>query len=384
MTIFKESISKYKYNPHWYNRYLKFLNYYNSYDGEGEIHHILPKSLFPEYSNLKKHPWNGIKIPYRSHYLAHYMLAKALGKGMWFAFNMMRRVSNNKSVLYELARKYIKQASSEAMSNRIHIVCPETDVMKSIKIDEKIPEGYIKGESNARRTHRLNKLVVRDKDGNTFQIDKSDSRYINGEVVSYRVGMKHTNETKQKIGIGLRNKIVCNNGTIEKYVYEECVPAGFVKGTCFPRGVHLKKLKDTIFYHDPKTNNSIRIKDGDEIPAGYIKGRGKFENNGFKLANNPNTVSFFNFKTEERGMMNKQDYYTNNFVFSINCKRSLVRFLFENNTIFASYAKYYIYCKEHHIKPKGRKEYYTHTFKPFVDKTQEEMIELLNKYKLIK
>lgn len=45
----------------------------------GELHHILPKSLFPEYENLKEHPFNGVVLSVRMHVLAHYYFSLATG-----------------------------------------------------------------------------------------------------------------------------------------------------------------------------------------------------------------------------------------------------------------------------------------------------------------
>lgn len=44
-----------------------------SYDGEGENHHILPKSMWPEFIDSK---WNLVRLSYQDHYNAHEMLAK--------------------------------------------------------------------------------------------------------------------------------------------------------------------------------------------------------------------------------------------------------------------------------------------------------------------
>ena len=76
------------------DRYIKFIVTFEnthlteSYDVN---HHILPraKTLFPEYEDLKKYPWNSTRLSHRVHYIAHYILAKILGRGMWFAFNRM-------------------------------------------------------------------------------------------------------------------------------------------------------------------------------------------------------------------------------------------------------------------------------------------------------
>lgn len=48
-----------------------------SVPGETEYHHILLKSIWPEYENLSEHPWNGIHLTYEHHYIAHSMLANA-------------------------------------------------------------------------------------------------------------------------------------------------------------------------------------------------------------------------------------------------------------------------------------------------------------------
>lgn len=41
-------------------------------------HHILPKSLFPQYKDLRKFPWNKAKLSHPDHVLAHWWLHQAL------------------------------------------------------------------------------------------------------------------------------------------------------------------------------------------------------------------------------------------------------------------------------------------------------------------
>ena len=41
-----------------------------------EKHHILPQSIFEEYSNLKNHKWNGVLLTKKEHRIAHYCLYK--------------------------------------------------------------------------------------------------------------------------------------------------------------------------------------------------------------------------------------------------------------------------------------------------------------------
>lgn len=44
-----------------------------------------------------------------------------------------------------------------------------------------------------------NKIVVKDKNGNYYSIDINDERYLNGELVPTFTGLKHSEETKQKM-----------------------------------------------------------------------------------------------------------------------------------------------------------------------------------------
>lgn len=43
-----------------------------------ENHHILPRSVFPKFSNLRKNQWNCAKLTYREHFLAHWLLTKCM------------------------------------------------------------------------------------------------------------------------------------------------------------------------------------------------------------------------------------------------------------------------------------------------------------------
>nr|QMP83473.1 MAG: hypothetical protein [Caudoviricetes sp.] len=71
-----------KHNPHYLNRYIRFISSRNSRmlnpTDVTEIHHILPKAkeMFPEYKKLRKFKWNAIKLTLREHYIAHLLLYK--------------------------------------------------------------------------------------------------------------------------------------------------------------------------------------------------------------------------------------------------------------------------------------------------------------------
>jgi len=62
-------------------------------------HHILPNALFPELSNLRDTPWNGVYLMHFDHYYAHWLLTEALySPSMLFAFCAMHNkdIKNNR------------------------------------------------------------------------------------------------------------------------------------------------------------------------------------------------------------------------------------------------------------------------------------------------
>lgn len=131
-------LSSKPHNPHYLTRYWKFirsLSHQQKIKDVTEYHHICPKSkdLFPEYSKLKDHPWNGIHLTRKQHWVSHWMLAKAYGMSQSIAFKRMTEKSNNRitSTVYDNFRKEVSlivSASnsrpnlgvSKAKSNKVH------------------------------------------------------------------------------------------------------------------------------------------------------------------------------------------------------------------------------------------------------------------------
>lgn len=80
-------------NDHYLKRYIKFISLCTEANKSladtvyTEKHHIIPraKAFWPEYASLSKHKWNSATLTARQHIIAHWMLAKALGGGMWIA-----------------------------------------------------------------------------------------------------------------------------------------------------------------------------------------------------------------------------------------------------------------------------------------------------------
>lgn len=119
-------------NEHYTRRYIKFIAWCSSKEKieSTEIHHILPKanSCFPEYANLKTFKWNSIKLTKREHFIAHWLLWKALGKFMAYAFKAMNRKSKYQTDRYFKmnSRTYERLREEVALQQSVREITDET------------------------------------------------------------------------------------------------------------------------------------------------------------------------------------------------------------------------------------------------------------------
>lgn len=89
-----------------------------------EMHHILPSSIYPEYSDRRKYKWNMVRLTPKQHYVCHLLLTKAFSganrRKMVYAFWGM----NNQRSRYQMGRysggarsyQYSKVHMAEALS----------------------------------------------------------------------------------------------------------------------------------------------------------------------------------------------------------------------------------------------------------------------------
>lgn len=97
-------------------RYLKFVEFYKNNiraKYKTEAHHILPKEYFPEFENLTENKWNCVNLPLRAHFIAHWMLARAIGGKMWRSFQLMGRIKKHKSRHYSKFRLVAAEYNNE-------------------------------------------------------------------------------------------------------------------------------------------------------------------------------------------------------------------------------------------------------------------------------
>lgn len=90
--------------------YINFCIDNNDVCCEGEEHHILPRSLFPEFGNFLEFPNNKTKLTYINHLKAHYLLILSIeSEEMLYAFNMMNNFYNKNNIAnlehYDLMKK---------------------------------------------------------------------------------------------------------------------------------------------------------------------------------------------------------------------------------------------------------------------------------------
>lgn len=121
-------------NLHYANRYIKFIEWcaskFRMPNEYLEAHHILPqaKTQFPEYKSFKNNPWNKINLTGQEHFIAHWLIWKAQGKFMAYAFSAMRHKSKVQSDRYfKITGKVYEQLKSDvAFYQSTRIISDET------------------------------------------------------------------------------------------------------------------------------------------------------------------------------------------------------------------------------------------------------------------
>ena len=272
MINFKKELYTKEKCARYIDRYIKFIKYCDDKNRSLDIetmytekHHILPRSEFPEFI---KNENNIIILTGKQHYIAHWMLAKALSsKNMWFAFNQMRRLGKT-SILYEYAKIYISESISKANKGKKHTQEFKDNVSKRFK-------GKRPAKCSMTNKH--------------FWADPNDNRFATGEIVDSAIGRRHTAATKRKIGKANKGKSYYSDqsGNVRMF-YSDQVPAGFIP--YINPSWYDSKCENTIWIFNEQTGDQLRIKKEDAIPIGYTKGRNPNKHTGWEEINNNITV----------------------------------------------------------------------------------------------
>jgi hypothetical protein len=177
-TIYSILSSK-PHNPHYLNRYWKFIQYCQKHNLSSidntplEEHHVCPKAkdLFPEYSSFKKNEWNLITLTCRQHILAHVLLWKTYGGSQTFALDYMINRGNNS---YGNPRSSRKTPPS--------IIIRYSAKLKELSILEE--KGF---------------ATYKDSSGNKYYLHKNDPLIKEFKLVGNNKGMLHDENSKKKM-----------------------------------------------------------------------------------------------------------------------------------------------------------------------------------------
>lgn len=177
-------------SQHHYNRYTRFIGSLRgqSVDGYAEVHHIVPRSLggSDDADNL-------IRLTAQQHYVAHWILARALGGSAARAFFMMSnfgKYGKVNSTTYAIARQeYAEQVSKQLKE------CPNvplfTDAhrekLRQAKLGRKLTEETRRKVGEAQRGRKLSE-----------ETRKRISDAKKGKATR-GCGWKHSEETKMKM-----------------------------------------------------------------------------------------------------------------------------------------------------------------------------------------
>lgn len=133
-------------NQHYANRYVKMMCHYQSLRlKKGERHHVLPRSLFPDYKYKRG---NIVCLPYRVHFIAHMLLWLATRhEKMAMALNMMGNF-RFKSRSYERYRTRVVAQIGQNARGRRWFNNPDTGETIFV-YPEDAPDGFVAGQGQS-------------------------------------------------------------------------------------------------------------------------------------------------------------------------------------------------------------------------------------------
>ena len=195
------------HNLHYLNRYVSFIercHYKNvGHNGYTEHHHICPKAddMFPEYTCLKRNPWNGIKLSARQHFIAHLLLWKAFPQitSPLVSFWQMKHKNKIKinSRIYESLKIEFAKKNSERMKDTTVVKDKEGNKFRVPVDDPGLKSGELAGIAKGT-------VVVKDKEGNKFRVPVDDPGIDDGTYVMLttgNIGVKDTHGNTMRVSI---------------------------------------------------------------------------------------------------------------------------------------------------------------------------------------
>lgn len=149
-------------------RYLRFIETFNNTGGKIK-HHILPRAqdMWPEFQDLKHFSWNEALLTYRQHFVAHWLLWKAVGGSQVSAFYQMKH--KDKQILNSVSYQKLMEDFSDFVS--------KTNTNKVVALDENgnyvqmDREVFLSSKSSGSMT---NTVSCKDLNGKTLRVSKEE------------------------------------------------------------------------------------------------------------------------------------------------------------------------------------------------------------------
>lgn len=263
-TLFKQS---YNVDEKFLETYIDFLEIKETKE-EGEIHHILPRSLFPEFSDLGKFPFNGVNLLYSDHVKAHYLLTKVIDNDqMIFAFNMMFsfKKAERTNILSEEEYNYLKSRFRDAVRKsrfvmRLHGARWMSKNGKSKQVEKEHIEEHLKNGWKFGCLNFKNKVWV-NKDNINIRIKTQELQkyFQNG----YSRGRTKDSIMQNKVGLYKDNKSIF----VPKEELQKFLNDGWKKGSTS------KNTKGMVRVYKGDENKTINKGDIDKfLNDGWILG----------------------------------------------------------------------------------------------------------------
>lgn len=234
MCIYTKQLESVTSNIHYMKRYLALIHHFldNPVDDTtySESHHILPRGLFPDFAN---DPNNIIVLPYKAHYIVHWLLAKGTcTRPMISAFNAMCNKNKHKrritSTAYASAKRMFADSQQGELNHSYGMVSAwnkmtntkvrlsKSEFYKNPKLyggitcEEAIAwkvlnKGFIRKQQSqhqkimASESSKGNAAARLVQTGESIgRVSKDDPRWLSGEIVSASLGIKK-NITEPKV-----------------------------------------------------------------------------------------------------------------------------------------------------------------------------------------
>lgn len=253
-----------------------------------EIHHILPRSLFPEF---EYEPENLVKLKMYDHFVAHFLIAKTKNPKMLYAFNMMNRAKKHftPNQLDEAATLY-----SELKADFI-TMCKSREPSIMSEEGKKSISKFTKNKVVA-----LNKTT-----GIVGRVDTAEFYKNRDKYTHHQDGTSHTAETKQKMSEnGIKGKTCFTNTKTGQTEYHD---AGFdhpdfIVGNTVQSEIASNRFKGDSHWTNTVTGESTRAKTSPG--PDWIKKRSNFKNafEGMSPMYDIRTGEKINVKTGEKTM----------------------------------------------------------------------------------